>query len=224
MADVTVVADEDLLARWAAAAVGAGARPGPALDAAGRDLLARWDEPHRAYHDRRHLAEVLERVDALARHARDPGAVRLAAWFHDAVYDVHRPGSEERSARLATAVLGALGVPAAGEVARLVLLTAGHDPADGDADGCVLADADLGVLAADPARYAEYAADVRREHAHVPDAAFAAGRAAVLRGLLAHPRLFRTPTGAHGERAARDNVARELSALAAGAAPRPAAG
>ncbi len=74
-------------------------------------------------------------------------------------------------------------------------LTATHRPADDDHAGQVLCDADLGILAADPARYASYTAGVRREYAHVPDADFAAGRAAVLRDLLAKP----TPVP-HGRR------------------------
>jgi predicted metal-dependent HD superfamily phosphohydrolase len=81
----------------------------------------------------------------------------------------------------------------------------------------VLCDADLAVLAGDPARYAAYADAVREEYAHVPDDAFRAGRAAVLSGLLAQQPLFRTPSGqASWEAAARVNVAAELAALQAG--------
>ena len=65
---------------------------------AGAALLGRWAEPHRAYHDLAHLAEVLERVDLLAAEADRPDAVRLAAWFHDAVYDPTAADNEERSA------------------------------------------------------------------------------------------------------------------------------
>ncbi len=101
------------------------------------------------------------------------------------------------------------------EVARLVRLTASHDPAAGDTDGAVLCDADLAVLARDEAGYAQYVAGVRREYGHVPDAAFRAGRAAVLRSLVAQPRLFRTPSGfARWESAARRNVADELAQIA----------
>ena len=80
----------------------------------------------------------------------------------------------------------------------------------------MLCDADLGILAADPARYASYAAGVRREHAHVPDADFAAGRAAILRDLLAKPTLFHTPTArSRWEHRARANVTREIEQLTA---------
>ena len=175
-------------------------------------LRAAYADPARGYHDLLHLTEVLAHVDELM----DPGdpdreAVLLAAWFHDAVYD-GRGDDEERSAQLALASLG--DSPLGREVARLVRLTASHRPADDDHAGQVLCDADLGILAADPDRYASYTAGVRREYAHVPDADFAAGRAAVLRGLLAKPTLFHTDLArTRWEARARANVEAELAVL-----------
>jgi predicted metal-dependent HD superfamily phosphohydrolase len=179
-----------------------------------RDALLTAYGTDRGYHDTRHLAEVLDRVDELAAagEAFDAVAVRLAAWFHDGVYD-GKPGAEERSAQWALDALADL--PVAEEVARLVRLTETHRPDESDPSGCVLSDADLAILAAPAERYAEYAADVRREYAHVPDDLFAAGRAAVLRGLLAKPSLFHTAHArAYWESPARANVERELADLA----------
>lgn len=170
-------------------------------------LLAAWGEPGRSYHDLRHLAEVLDRLDELGC---DETTVRLAAWFHDAIHD-GAADDEERSAQWAERALPAA---SAGEVARLVRLTASHRPADDDTAGQQLCDADLAILAAGPARYAEYAADVRAEYAEVPDADFARGRSAVLGGLLAKPTLFHTAVGrARWEDRARANVTAELTQL-----------
>ena len=55
-------------------------------DETGRALLACWADPHRRYHDLGHLRGVLGNVDELASYAADADAVRLAAWYHDAVY------------------------------------------------------------------------------------------------------------------------------------------
>jgi predicted metal-dependent HD superfamily phosphohydrolase len=179
------------------------------------ELLAAYGHG-RGYHDLRHLTEVLDRVDELgaAGAAFDHEAVVLAAWFHDGVYD-GEAGAEERSARWAERALA--GRPVAAEVARLVRLTETHRPDDHDTDGCVLSDADLAILAASPARYAEYVADVRREYAHVPDDLFATGRGAVLRDLLAKPALFHTVHALdRWEPAARANVEAELARLSAG--------
>ncbi|SCG65744.1 Predicted metal-dependent phosphohydrolase, HD superfamily [Micromonospora zamorensis] len=211
----------DLLDRWRIAARGAGAGSGLTSTGAGEQLLARWREPHRHYHTVAHLTAVLDVVDEHADLAGRPDVVRLAAWFHDAVYDPRAAGdaNERDSAALAESVLAGLGVPAptAAEVRRLVLLTAGHTVAPGDPDGALLCDADLAVLAAPPADYDRYAAAIRREYAHVPEPAFRAGRAAVLTGLLALPALFRLPPlAARWEEPARDNVRRELATLSEG--------
>ncbi|MEU1350512.1 hypothetical protein ABZ438_32740 [Streptomyces sp. NPDC005786] len=206
-----------LRGRWhecvvAARGGGVGPDPLPYAD----NLLARWAEPQRRYHTIAHLAAVLDHVDTLAAHAADADAVRLAAWFHDAVYRPDRSENEERSAVLAERALPEAGVPGAitAEVARLVRLTVSHDPADGDSNGEVLCDADLAILAAPPKEYAEYAARVRAEYGFVPDEAFREGRAAVLRQLLELPRLFRTPHGAaEWEARARHNLGTELELL-----------
>ena len=205
-----------LVERWVTAARGAGATAGDdALGAAGEALLARWREPQRHYHTVDHLAAMLSIVDAEG--GGDP--VRLATWYHDAVYDPRSPGdaNERESAALARAELAELGVPepVAAEVERLVLLTAGHDVAPGDGDGELLCDADLAVLARPPAEYDAYAAAVRREYAHVPDELFRAGRAAVLTSLLDLPALYRRAALAERwEAPARANLKRELRALA----------
>jgi predicted metal-dependent HD superfamily phosphohydrolase len=200
----------DLLARWRDLL--------PASQAAevGRDLVERYEDPRRHYHDLRHLTEMLDVVDLLAAEADDIDAVRLAAWFHDAVYDPHRADNEEASARLAEERLPACGVAGhrVSAVGRLVRLTASHDPADDDADGAVLCDADLAILAAGPQRYGEYVADVRAEYAHVDDEAFRRGRAAVLETLLGHEAIFHTPLGrTTWEERARHNLAAELALL-----------
>ncbi|MEU3046673.1 hypothetical protein ABZ705_09090 [Streptomyces sp. NPDC006984] len=233
-------AHDDLRARWRAtllAALGDGpeapdpraARPGAtgpqgngpgptALDRYADDLLGRWAEPQRRYHTTDHLVAVLDRIDELREYAADLAAVRLAAWFHDAVYLPDRSENEERSARLAQRALTELGVGEArtAEVARLVRLTVTHDPEEGDADGQVLCDADLAVLATAPDAYAAYAAAVREEYGFVPEELFRDGRAAVLRGLLALPHLYRTPYGReHWEAPARHNLTVELELLSA---------
>lgn len=204
---------------WCAAARAAGAPDGPAVRAAGEDLLRRWREPHRHYHNEDHLSAVLSIVDEYAGVADDPDLVRLAAWCHDAVYDCHAAtGRNERdSATLAGTVLTRLGVPATAtvEVERLVLLTAGHRTGPVDRNGALLCDADLAILAAPAGVYDSYTLAIRREYAHVPDELFRAGRMVVLRELLALPARYRSPElAARWEAPAQANLTRELAGLA----------
>lgn len=203
--------------------------------AAGVDLMARYAQPHRRYHTVRHLREVLAIVDELESEADDADAVRMAAWFHDAIYQVRlgepsesvdeSSGSatdgdaisnEEASARLAERVLAESGVPAArvAETARLVRVTQTHRIEAGDRNAAVLCDADLAVLGAPDERYRQYTLEVRQEYARVPDEDFRRGRAEILQSLLAAPTLFHTAVaGERYERRARVNLAAEIAAL-----------
>ncbi|GIH23145.1 hypothetical protein Aph01nite_14550 [Acrocarpospora phusangensis] len=186
----------------------------PAATALLAELEARWSEPHRRYHDRAHLRAVLTAVDRLAAHADDLLAVRLAAWFHDAVYE-GRPGhDEERSAQLAHTRLTACGYPAAAEVARLVRVTATHSHDPGDRNAAVLCDADLSILGAAPAAYDEYSQSIRQEYHHVPLNLFKTGRTEVLTRLLTKNPLFQTSTAQSlWTNQARENLTRELALL-----------
>ena len=187
-------------------------------------LIGNWSEPHRRYHGLAHLAAVLGLVAELSVVASDPHAVALAAWYHDIAYDPERDDNEQVSADRARAGLRGL-VPEerADEVARLVLLTAGHDAEPGDANGAVLCDADLAVLAGPPDAYAAYASAVRTEYGHLSDDEFTAGRIAILERLLALPRLYRLPAVAdEWTPRARANLTAELTLLRSRGASAPA--
>jgi predicted metal-dependent HD superfamily phosphohydrolase len=187
-------------------------------------LLAAYGDPARGYHDLLHLTEVLDRLDELDGSPGSPGpdsaggaSLRLAAWFHDGVYDGLR-GDEDRSALWAEDALA--DTAHAAEVARLVRLTEHHDPAPADSVGQMLCDADLAILAAERSRYDAYVAGVRRDYAHISDADFAIGRAAVLRDLHARDRLFHTSYARERwEPTARANLAAELAGLEEGPDP-----
>ena len=84
-------------------------------------------------------------------------------------------------------------------------------------DAKVVIDTGLGILAADPDRFAEYERQVRQEYAWVPEPEYKARRSDVLRRLLARPRLFSTPVFQRRyETQARRNIAGSLERLASG--------
>jgi predicted metal-dependent HD superfamily phosphohydrolase len=181
-------------------------------------LLTRYGEPHRRYHTTKHLTAVLLWVDELlpAVPVPDATAVRLAAWFHDAIYDpTAAPGAnEDASASLAGRVLTELDASEERRAAveRLVRVTAAHAPTS--VDEAVLIDADLAILGERPAVYDAYCNGIRAEYAHVDDAAWRAGRTAVLHAFLARPAIFHTTPMAVREGPARANLTAELASLA----------
>ncbi|WP_407318906.1 DUF4031 domain-containing protein [Isoptericola halotolerans] len=231
-----------LLSRWTSL------WPDAALSTAvGEDVVDRWREPHRDYHGRLHLADVLDALTLVLPELSEdrrgmPGRgsdssragwlASVALWFHDAVHDGATPGDEERSAALAVELLTpltscqtpvgvypheSLTAREVAEVERLVLVTVTHDPDPGDLAGCLVSDADLAILGADPGRYSRYVAQVRAEYGHVGDADFRAGRGAVLEQLLTlhtGPGLFRTPAArGRWDAPAERNLRAELDGL-----------
>ncbi|MGY6502376.1 MAG: HD domain-containing protein [Acidimicrobiales bacterium] len=213
------MADRDVLLpeRWRDLAARIG-WTGDEATAVGTDLIDRYREPHRHYHDTVHLAAVLASLDELSAPVPPPVVVELAAWFHDAVY-AGRPGDDETaSAQLARGRLAdsPLAEPDVEAVAAMVESTARHmDPtADHDSDTALLLDADLSILAAPVAQYETYVGGVRAEHADVDDERFRRGRLAVVEALLARDPLFLTPAGrSRLEPAARQNLRREQQRL-----------
>jgi predicted metal-dependent HD superfamily phosphohydrolase len=198
----------ELMARWNATL--------PDQPELAEDLIARYNEPHRHYHTTEHLLDVLRMIDQLADD-HDLFLVRLAAWYHDAVYaiPVGQVSNEEASARLALRQLSLVGLEQEdlNQIARLVRLTETHLPGSRDPEGDLLCDADLSILASDPAKYADYVAAVRAEYAGLPEEEFLAGRFAVLT-TLADQELFRTSKGRQLSDAARANIENEITELA----------
>jgi predicted metal-dependent HD superfamily phosphohydrolase len=156
-------------------------------------LLARYSEPHRAYHTLQHLDECLEALARERMHATRPAEIALALWFHDAIYDVHRHDNEEQSAEWAQDALLAAGADAdaAGRVHALVMATCHHAQPE-DADAQLLVDIDLSILGAPAARFAEYERQIRVEYAHVPPEVFEPRRREILGRFLARDPLYLT--------------------------------
>lgn len=188
-----------------------------ATEAAWHDLTRRYSEPGRAYHTLTHIAAMLMVVEEFAAAAKDPQALRLAVWFHDAVYDARRTDNEEQSAAYAADILQPAVLPSftLAAVKRLILATKTHEAAPDDRDAALLLDADLAILGAAPADYDRYAQAIRKEYAWVPDDRYREGRRKVLAGFLERPRLYRTPAlFMRLEQAARENLRREGETLA----------
>jgi predicted metal-dependent HD superfamily phosphohydrolase len=182
----------------------------------GEELLERYAEPHRHYHGLGHLAFVLDRIDAFATGSHDLFSVRLAAWFHDAVYAIPPAeiSNEEASARLAirTLVRSGFEQEELGEVARLVRLTEQHRTSGSDINGELLCDADLAILASPAEEYRRYVEAVRAEYPRLSDEEFAAGRLQVLLSLGGRT-LFRTHAGRKINSVAQQNLAAEALEL-----------
>lgn len=205
------------------------------------DVAARWlerlaaahSDPPRAYHSLRHLDELATNYFAFVQpHATNEAGILFTLAFHDAVYDPTASDNEERSAELFSAFAQEVGASANDSaspssvwppgtqqlVHNTILATKRHmdTPVEGTPmDTLLFLDLDLGILAADASRYAEYSAAIRVEYAHVPDAAFRIGRSSVLERFLRAEPLFKTDLfrGLGREEMARRNLTWEIQQL-----------
>ena len=214
----TPLDDAALGATWDAAWLTLG-RPAPAGLRA--ELMAAWSEPHRHYHDQRHLRECLALWTRWREHSKRPGEVALALWFHDAVVDPQAPHpglNELRSAAWAARSLVRAGVDsnAAQRVHDLVMATQPAPAALGcGPDARLVVDIDLSILGSPAERFERYDQDVRKEHAWMPGFRYQEARAQVLQSFLDRPRLYHSEAAAALlESQARINLAAAISRLA----------
>lgn len=127
-------------------------------------------------------------------------------------YDTHASDNEEQSALLADEILRSAGV-AADVVARIATyIRATESHAAGSPDAEVVVDVDLSILGEDPAVFARFEDEIRREYAWVDEASYAHGRAAVLRRFQERPFIYATSLfRARLEARARANIAASLN-------------
>ncbi len=156
-------------------------------------LLDAWAEPQRHYHTQQHLRECLALLEPALGLAQHPGEVELALWFHDAVYDPQGKDNEARSADWAAEALAQAGAGSAVQQrVRALIMATCHDAEPTDPDARLLVDIDLAILGAEPARFAEYDAQVRAEYRWVPSWLYRRKRKEVLAGFLARPAIYGT--------------------------------
>jgi len=182
-----------------------------------RQLSEAYSASDRHYHTLHHIRNLLDSLERSGAVLHDPEVVKLAVWFHDAVYNSLRDDNEARSAALAKEFLAktTLSAERCNRVAFLIERTKDHTQPQPAADSDLLyfLDADLQILGAPEADYWQYARQVRQEYRLVPDFMYRRGRRKVLEKLLGASQLYQTE-GFRGrlEAAARRNLQAELHA------------
>ena len=203
-----------------------------------RLVETRYQEPHRAYHTLDHLNHMFRLFEQNRSKLLSPHAVALAILFHDIVYDPTSSTNEEDSAELLRKAWSSLVVSASDDddetssgnsdptllnkVTEWILATKAHDAraAEGDTDLAYLLDFDMAILGSPHHDYATYAARVRLEFQHVPEALYCERRASFLEA-LAHDNpgkpIYATESfRATYEARARENVRWEAARLRSG--------
>ena len=177
-------------------------------------LVSAYSSPNRYYHTLKHIHQIINTIDTLQVYTQDLPSVKLAAWFHDIVYDTHAQDNEEKSADYAAKILENLAIPVnnINTVHQLILNTKYHQ--SDDVNSQVLLDADLAILAAKPGEYQEYSQAIRQEYAWVSELEYITGRRQVLERFLQRERIYFTPLMFDSaEQSARCNLETEITDL-----------
>ncbi|MCB9895152.1 MAG: hypothetical protein H6839_11930 [Planctomycetes bacterium] len=176
------------------------------------ELTRRYTEPHRRYHDLRHIADMLCKGGPLSLSDEQV----MAIWYHDAIYVPGSKTNEADSAQLAVEQLTAIGWDAdrVKVVEQVVLDTCGHVPSIEESKKVL--DLDLSTLGGTWESYERNGRNIREEFANVGEKDWNAGRGAWLEGMISRERLFWTAWGEPLETEARANLQRDLELLRAG--------
>jgi predicted metal-dependent HD superfamily phosphohydrolase len=180
-------------------------------------VLAFYDEPHRAYHDRVHLREMFDAAINLGE--RLSATQTLALLFHDAIYvpGAARGSNESMSAQLLRVYTAGLERRMVDAACAVVMDTAEHVARSAEAE--LVLDLDLMRLAAPPLDFDRYSRQVfaeQRSLIAISDDAealafFSARRIPFFQQLLDRPWVYCTTSGRkHFEAPARANLRRAI--------------
>lgn len=144
------------------------------------DLVRRYQEPHRKYHNLLHIAQIFNTAKELGVHLTDNQM--YAVWFHDAVYDTQGLDNEEKSAELAGKHLSFLPEKDRNQVQTMIMDTKKHEASIPESR--LVLDLDVSILGSERDAYNKYMTSVREEFSFVPYDVYKEGRAKVLEKFL----------------------------------------
>lgn len=151
-------------------------------------ILSYYQEPHRSYHDERHIDEMTGLASRMGFALTNEQL--LAVWFHDIVYVPGSPHNEVVSAGLMRTIVAQndAAFRAAFDgvdlgLAETIILDTRKHAATHEQSRLVL-DLDMAIMGSSPERYADYVQGIRYEFSAFSQDAFFDGRAKFLKSIL----------------------------------------
>jgi predicted metal-dependent HD superfamily phosphohydrolase len=189
---------------------------------------------NRHYHDAQHIRFCLETLDDMVAYFTKTqsfpeelvnfGAIEIAIWFHDFIYDTRENNNEKLSSLAAKQfVLGLTGLlPLAEKVESLILFTK-HNRRPVTVEEEILSDIDLSILGDYSSTYNDYRDDIRKEYSWAPDFVYYAGRLKILTDIINGPQMYYTKYFTEDkdecenelsyEKVARKNISKEIESI-----------
>ncbi|GEO08487.1 HD domain-containing protein [Segetibacter aerophilus] len=183
------------------------------------EILYRYSEQHRHYHNLTHIAFLYSLCDQHLDRILNPAVTGFAILYHDIVYDTYRPDNEEQSAALAESHLKQLNVNSRiiENIKTFIIATKDHKVPQGFAlknDLGLFLDFDIAILGAEAETYKAYSEKIRQEYLKYPDDVYKAGRKQALQKVLESEKIFITNDFVETmEETARKNINSEVGQL-----------
>jgi predicted metal-dependent HD superfamily phosphohydrolase len=154
-------------------------------------MQSRYAEPHRHYHDARHLAHCFDQLELARERVPRPNAVELALWFHDVINEPGQPDNEQRSAEFFREwASGAMEEGFIEAVIDLILATTHRGPSD-DPDHQYICDIDLASFGCQWECYKRDSDNLKAEFRGTEDEYYLR-KGGFLNSMLSKPRIFQT--------------------------------
>ena len=190
-------------------------------------LRKQYAQKHRHYHTIRHVNALIATIYDNERLFQCPDAAYLAAWFHDAVYEVGEAYKDNE--RLSCAQFlhwiekehsefyeSDQGTDKILLTLKMIGATKGHGfgtirdidklSEDDTNDIGLFLDADLRILSANEKDLMKFEENIRKEFSIYPDLVYNQGRKQVLEGFLQRPKIYFSEMGKPWEQQARNNL------------------
>ena len=183
------------------------------------EIVYRYSEQHRHYHNLSHLAHLFNLCDLYIDRIKNPAVMGFAIIYHDIVYDTYRQDNEEQSAVIAGEHLKELNINTTliENVQLFIHATKTHQVPENlplHNDLALFLDFDMAILATDSETYKRYSVNIRQEYAKYPDPMYKEGRKQALKKVLALENIFATPEFRQEmEDKARENISNEVRVL-----------
>lgn len=148
------------------------------------NILQRYNEPHRHYHNMEHIVDLLSKAD---KNGFLPDDLGLAIIFHDIIYDPKSLNNEEKSADLFNEIYYG---PNSDKIIEAILDTKKHSPTRGNPISYELCSLDLSILKSDPETLIDFENKIFKEYQFLDWDFYKTKRLEVLTKLSADPILI----------------------------------
>lgn len=147
-------------------------------DSAFETILFKYSNLFRAYHNPKHLVNCFDVLEKFFPNEKLDPAIRLALFFHDAVYNTTKTDNEAQSCLLLDKLLPDIDESIRNDAKSYIMVTSSHLPFDDKSK--IVVDCDLAILGSSPEEYEVYENSIREEYYFAPQDLYVSGRAKVM--------------------------------------------